>query len=279
MAEYDSGAYSRVLLEGDIHSTNCLAMGLDPKQMYVVWGTPTKGRDIAKTFIYGYLYGAGDEKIGRIVGVLHDEIAELRRQHAREWADKIRVLTKQSERTGEVVDDLRIALNVKGLLLRRTFETKTPALALLKAAIYLVTEKPNKFNQRRIDDAAKLLRKAGHSVPKYRGWLRGIDGRKLPIRKSHAALNTLLQSAGALAVKQATVLLYKACLARGWSFGREFANVAHIHDEMQIDVRPELAYALGAMAVQSIADSGLLFNFRCPLSGEYKTGASWAKTH
>jgi len=55
LARYDGGAYGNQVLEGDIHSENQKAAGL-----------PT--RDNAKTFIYGFLYGAGDAKIGTIVG-------------------------------------------------------------------------------------------------------------------------------------------------------------------------------------------------------------------
>lgn len=57
MAKYDGGAYGKVLLEGDIHSENQTLAGLD-------------SRDTAKTFIYAFLYGAGDEKIGKIVSPL-----------------------------------------------------------------------------------------------------------------------------------------------------------------------------------------------------------------
>jgi DNA polymerase I-like protein with 3'-5' exonuclease and polymerase domains len=55
LARYDGGAYGRQVLEGDIHTSNQKAAGL-----------PT--RDMAKTFIYGFLYGAGNEKIGTITG-------------------------------------------------------------------------------------------------------------------------------------------------------------------------------------------------------------------
>jgi len=55
MARYDGGRYSKILLEGDIHTANQEAAGL-----------PT--RDIAKTFAYSTLYGAGDAKIGTLVG-------------------------------------------------------------------------------------------------------------------------------------------------------------------------------------------------------------------
>ncbi len=55
LANYDNGAYAEIVLNGDIHTANQEAAGL-----------PT--RDNAKTFIYGWLYGAGDAKIGEIVG-------------------------------------------------------------------------------------------------------------------------------------------------------------------------------------------------------------------
>lgn len=57
MAKYDGGAYGQVLLEGDIHAENQRLAGLET-------------RDMAKTFIYAFLYGAGDEKIGKIVSPL-----------------------------------------------------------------------------------------------------------------------------------------------------------------------------------------------------------------
>ena len=55
MAPYDDGAYAREILEGDIHTANQNAAGL-----------PT--RNDAKTFIYALIYGAGDAKIGSIIG-------------------------------------------------------------------------------------------------------------------------------------------------------------------------------------------------------------------
>ena len=47
--------YTNEILTGDIHTANQLASGLET-------------RDQAKTFIYAFLYGAGDAKIGSIVG-------------------------------------------------------------------------------------------------------------------------------------------------------------------------------------------------------------------
>jgi DNA polymerase I-like protein with 3'-5' exonuclease and polymerase domains len=55
LARFDGGNYVKVVVEGDPHSYHQQLAGL-----------PT--RDNAKTFIYGFIYGAGDEKIGLIVG-------------------------------------------------------------------------------------------------------------------------------------------------------------------------------------------------------------------
>jgi DNA polymerase I-like protein with 3'-5' exonuclease and polymerase domains len=70
MARYDGGAYVRTVLDGnkddgtDIHSVNAKALGLDPKGNYF---DGESGRDIAKTWFYAFLYGAGDAKLGFIL--------------------------------------------------------------------------------------------------------------------------------------------------------------------------------------------------------------------
>lgn len=54
MSPYDGGQYAHTILNGDIHTMNQQAAGLPE-------------RNQAKTFIYAFLYGAGDAKIGRII--------------------------------------------------------------------------------------------------------------------------------------------------------------------------------------------------------------------
>ena len=55
--------------------------------------------------------------------------------------------------------------------------------------------------------------------------------------------------------------------------------VAHIHDEMQLQVKEDIAEYVGQKAVQSIQATKDFFNFRCELDGEYKVGNNWAETH
>lgn len=127
--------------------------------------------------------------------------------------------------------------------------------------------------------AIKLLREAVSASVKKNGYLKGLDGRELPIRSDHAALNTLLQSAGAVLSKKATVILYENLTAMGYIWGVDYAQVAHVHDEVQLIARKEIADAIGQEAVKSFQKAGEYYNFRCPITGEYKVGNDWADTH
>jgi len=187
--------YTQEVLDGDVHTANQQAAGL-----------PT--RDAAKTFIYAFLYGAGDAKIGSIVGG-----------------------TKST-----------------GKRLKAKFLANTPALRTLRG---------------RVEQAAK------------RGWLKGLDGRRIYVRSSHAALNTLLQGAGAVVMKKALVFLDEAAKEHGL----DYKFVGNIHDEMQAEVLEAHTDFFGELAVQAIEKAGEHFNLRCPTTGEYKVGDNWSLTH
>ena len=187
--------YTEEILNGDIHTANQQAAGLDT-------------RDSAKTFIYAFLYGAGDGKVGEIVG-------------------------------GNSADGKR---------LKSKFLDNTPALRELRGVIDKQSAK---------------------------GWLKGLDGRKLWVRSQHSALNVLLQSAGAIVMKQALTLLEK--YAKIYSIDYKF--VLNVHDEFQMEVRADQAEQLGQLAVDCIKRAGVDFELNCPLDGEYKVGKTWAQTH
>lgn len=196
MAAYDGGSYAQVVLEGDVHTTNQEAAGL-----------PTRSN--AKTFIYGFLYGAGDEKIGKIIGKGSTE----------------------------------------GKRIKRKFLKKLPALKNLKDAVSFAA--------------------------KERGWIKGLDGRIIPIRHSHAALNTLLQSAGAIICK--TWYVY---IARALEEARLDAHiVAFVHDEVQLLVKEGQEDETGRIIQRCMREVRDRYNFRCQLDSEYKSGRNWADTH
>lgn len=208
MARWDGGAYIDVILNGDIHTANQKAAGLS-------------ARDQAKTFIYAFLYGAGDVKIGSIV----DPNASEAKQRA------------------------------IGKKLKDKFLRNTPALRFLRDAV---------------------------SKAAARGYLIGLDGRKVYVRSEHAALNTLLQSAGALVCKHWVVTVERMCreagLKHGWD--GDFALCAWVHDEVQIACRTQaIAEQIGQICKAAMVVTQKHFDFRCPLDAEYAIGASWKDTH
>ena len=187
--------YINEVINGDIHSTNQTLAGLET-------------RDIAKTFIYAFIYGAGNKKLGTICG--------------------------RSESYGRTIKD--------------RFLKRLPSLAKLR---------------KRVDNAVK------------KGYLKGLDQRKLIIRQKHSALNTLIQGGGAIAMKKALVILSNYIS----TYKIDAIPVANVHDEFQYQVKEEQADRFGKLAVQSIVDAGDKLNLRCSLDGEYKIGNNWKETH
>lgn len=127
--------------------------------------------------------------------------------------------------------------------------------------------------------ALKKLQDAIQKKVEHGGVLSGLDGRLLRIRSSHAALNMLLQSAGAVCMKVALIQLFHALGKSNWQHGREYAFVANIHDEFQAEVIPDQAEAFGKLAVKAIRVAGVELKLNVQLDGEYKIGNTWAETH
>ena len=119
----------------------------------------------------------------------------------------------------------------------------------------------------------KLKNRVGKAAK--RGYLKGLDGRKIFIRNDYAALNSLLQGGGAIVMKRALAMLNT--LIKLQTLDAKF--VANIHDEWQIEVREDLADFVGQLAVGCIEKAGEYYNMRCPLTGEYKIGGNWSETH
>ena len=121
------------------------------------------------------------------------------------------------------------------------------------------------------------LQRLRNTVSKYasKGFVPGLDGRKIWVRSEHAALNSLLQGAGAIVMKKALVLFYDKTKANKWPV----KLVANVHDEFQLEVPKEYATIVGEAAKASIVEAGEYFKLRCPLDGEYKYGANWRETH
>lgn len=162
------------------------------------------------------------------------------------------------------------------------------------AAILGVKQKDSKEkNQKFLDNfpAMKKLKAAIEKAVNTKGYLKGLDGRKLRVRSPHSALNTLLQSAGALIMKKALVILDKTLQDKGLIPGQDYEFVANVHDEWQIEVLDapyggldeqepySVPEVVGQTAAWAIEEAGKHFGLRCPLAGDYNIGTSWKETH
>ena len=201
MALFDDGEYVDVVLNGeksagtDTHSRNAKVLGCS--------------RDDAKTWFYAFIYGAGNKKLGQILG-----------KGAKAGAES-----------------------------KKAFFEALPALDKLISVVV--------------------------STAKDRGHLIGLDGRPLYLRSYHAALNTLLQSAGAVIMKQALVILHGDI--KQYELPAHF--VANVHDEWQIEVKEGSEHELGRRAVDAIRAAGDQLALRCPMDAQYCVGKNWAETH
>jgi len=128
-------------------------------------------------------------------------------------------------------------------------------------------------------DQTPALKKLINGVTKAakRGWIKGLDGRVLHIRHQHAALNTLLQSAGALVCKRWAVEMELELRKRGWK--DRVQVVANIHDEHQYECDEDIAEEVGELSIECIKRAGEYFNIRIPLDGEANVGNNWKETH
>ncbi len=184
--------YTNEILNGDIHVANQKAAGLAT-------------RNEAKTFIYAFLYGGGDELIGKIVGGGSKE----------------------------------------GKKIKKSFLDGTPALKTLR----------------------RLVEQASS-----RGYVKGLDGRRIYVRSTHSALNFLLQSAGSIIAKRAWVIFHQHCKL-------PFKQLGVIHDEIQIECEPQYADDIGKEVVKAMEATTEYYKLNCPITGEYGVGGSWNDTH
>ena len=111
------------------------------------------------------------------------------------------------------------------------------------------------------------------------GRLRGLDGRPIFCRAEHAALNYLLQSAGAILSKRWVVVGQDLLDEAGLTYNRDYTRCAYVHDEVQLSVVPTEADHVAELLVKAAPIAGQHYKFRVPITAAADTGASWQDTH
>ena len=107
------------------------------------------------------------------------------------------------------------------------------------------------------------------------GTIPALDGRLLHIRSEHAALNTLLQGAGAIICKQWLVHIMERVIKAGLNV----RLVASIHDEYQFEVAIPDVNRFCKLTKEAMTQTQKTLEVKCELDCDYKVGKTWAETH
>lgn len=119
----------------------------------------------------------------------------------------------------------------------------------------------------------ELMEKVNRLASK--GYVPGLDGRRILVRSEHAALNTLLQGCGGTIAGQWVVEANKELRRRKLNA----LQVAFVHDEIQMESPADVAEEVAEVMVQTAAKAGEVLGFRVPVDAEAKIGHNWYDTH
>lgn len=246
LAPLDGGEYGRIVTTQDPHWAHALALGL-------AVGEREKDNELheivreagAKRFIYAYLFGAFDKKLG---SVIRDACTTARTRGWPEVFDQFRLGSRNNAYVGsEARDKFDKRFNVATLLEKLSF----------------------------------IRRSVDPKTGKPAGYLYGLDGRWVPCEADRLALNYLLMSCEAVICKTWIVNAYDELLRLGYRFGwdGDFVFLGWIHDELQVACRQGLEEEIGAVLVTQARKAGAAYGYRVPLDSGFKVGGTWADTH
>ncbi len=105
-----------------------------------------------------------------------------------------------------------------------------------------------------------------------RGFIRGLDQRRILVDSKHKSLNYLLQGSAAIIAKRWMVLTHE-------NLPKTARQLAFIHDELQFECNQEEVEDLKFLLELTAMQAGEYYNLRCPIAAESKSGANWAEVH
>ena len=105
-----------------------------------------------------------------------------------------------------------------------------------------------------------------------KGYVLGIDRRRIIVDSKHKSLNYLLQGSAAILAKRWMVLAHE-------HLPKTARQVAFIHDELQFEVEEKDLEALKFLLELTAVQAGEFYNLRCPIAAESVSGMNWADTH
>ena len=237
-------------LDGGAFSARVCDPSRDPhKEHAEIAGGMTRAE--AKTTIYLKVYGGSAYKLSLALDVSEDEVFELLRYKGLPMLLK-NLAKRFDEEFVAKLDDRQRAKISKARQIIVKLEAGIVGLKELAEAVSQAAE---------------------------RGFLKALDGSRIIVRKAHAALNSLLQSAGALSCKLWMVLVHQELERRGLRKGVDWKQLLWVHDELQFTHRPGLGPIIKEIAEQRMVQAGEMLGLR----GRYRTsgitGRNWAECH
>ncbi len=105
-----------------------------------------------------------------------------------------------------------------------------------------------------------------------RGYLFGLDHRRILVDSRHKSLNYLLQGSAAIIAKRWMVLTHEI-------LPRHTHQLAFVHDELQFETKEENVNDLKFTLEYSAARAGEYYKMRIPVAAESKSGTNWSEVH
>ena len=108
-----------------------------------------------------------------------------------------------------------------------------------------------------------------------KGFLKGLDGRKLFARSPHSLVNLMVQSTGSIIVKTSLCFVDSSVKKNNL----DATQVIFMHDEGQFEVLESHAEKFKLIAERSFLKAGEYWKMKVPMPGELKFGRDWKATH
>jgi len=105
-----------------------------------------------------------------------------------------------------------------------------------------------------------------------RGYVRGLDDRRILVDSKHKSLNYLLQGSAAIIAKKWMVLTHN-------TLPKYTRQLGFIHDELQYECLQSEVEDLKFLLELTAMQAGEYYNLRCPIAAESKSGITWADVH
>jgi len=117
----------------------------------------------------------------------------------------------------------------------------------------------------------KELLEAVHKASE-RGYVRGLDNRRILVDSRHKSLNYLIQGSSAIIAKRWMALVNER-------LPTDTHQLAFVHDELQYETKEEQVEELKSLLESMATEVGEYYKIRCPIAAESKSGKTWADVH